>query len=310
MAEVCLPAALSSQVIDVCTCCQIVWFDAHEYERVPAAPMPPKTFMSSLPPEARERYALMEVDAIWERYDREEKNAPDATWKYIPALFGLPVEYAGQVENAVPWVTWSLASLIAVVSLAAFSEGEAVFRRFGLIPAECLRDGGLTFITSLFLHGGFAHLLGNMYFLVVFGDNVEEVLGKARYALLFLLAALAGGLAHVLGDMDAAVPCVGASGAISGIIAYYALAFPHARLGWMLRWGVVFKWVNLSSRVMFLLWLAFQLLGVWMQRRGFSQVSALAHMGGVAVGALFWAVDAWRDRDRVRLRVPTRAGGA
>jgi len=287
MSEVRLPTMLSAQTIDVCTRCQTVWFDTHEYERMPAAPPPPKSFIQSLPPEARERFAMLEMDAIRERYEREAET-PDELWQYLPAVLGLPFERTQRVKRQMPWVTWGLAGAITVTSLAAFAGGENVFKDFGLVPATLLQSGGLTLITSIFLHGGWWHLLSNMYFLVMFGDDVEDLLGKKKYALLFLLAALAGGGAHILWEPQTTVPCIGASGAISGIITYYALALPHARIGWMFRvlWRI--KWVNLSARMMFLLWFGVQLLGIWRQIEGFSNVSALAHLGGVAVGVLFW----------------------
>ena len=297
MAEVSLPSAIAAQKIDVCIRCQTVWFDTHEYERMPAVPPPPKTFMQSLPPDARERYAMLELEAHRERCTKEAQ-APDEVWKYIPAIFGLPFEHTRLERKNLPWVTWCLTGVIVVASLMAFADEEGVFLRFGLIPAKVLQSGGLTLITSVFLHGGWSHLLTNTYFLVVFGDNVEDLLGKMRYALLILLAALTGGIAHILADVGDTTPCIGASGLISGIITYYALAFPHARLGWMLRVWWRIWWVNISARNMFLLWFAVQLIGIWLQFEGFSRVSALAHIGGVAAGALFWTIGAWRDRKR------------
>ena len=299
MAEVCLTPAPSEHVIDVCTRCHTVWFDAREYERMPLLEQLPKTFIGSLPPEARERYAMLEVEAIQDRRARYAgEAAPDETWQYIPAMFGLPVKYGERVKNTIPWVTFGFAALIAVISLAAFGEGESAFQSLGLIPADFLRNGGLTFVTSVFLHGDLSHLLGNLYFLVVFGVNVEDVLGEMRYVSLILLSILAGGLAHVFGHSDSTLPCIGASGFISGILAYYALAFPHARLGWMFRWGFVFRWVNVSARVMFLIWLMLQIVGIDQQLKGFSNVSALAHVGGVMAGALFWAMEKSKSRAR------------
>ena len=96
---------------------------------------------------------------------------------------------------------------------------------------------------------------------------------------------------HVVGNAESAIPCIGASGGISGVLAYYALAYPHAKLGLMLRVGLLFKWIRFSARVMFLLWLLLQAFGVGMQYAGFSHVSAIAHLGGAAVGVLFWAME-------------------
>ena len=304
MAEVTLPSTLSAQTIDVCTRCQTVWFDMHEFERMPALPPPPKTFMQSLPPEARERFAMLELKAAQERRNAEAQM-PDETWKYIPALFGLPFEHTSRVKSRKPLVTWCLTAAITAVSLVAFLDASEVFRHFALVPATLLNSFGLTLITSVFLHGGFLHLFSNMYFLMVFGDDVEDRLGKARYALMFLTTALAGGIVHTLSNFSDTTPCVGASGAISGIITYYALAFPHARLGWMVRWHTIIRWFNLSARTMFIVWFMLQVFGAWQQIKGFSDVSALAHLGGIATGALFWAIGVWRNRaNPLQLRVP------
>ena len=304
MSEVSLPVEHSVHSIEVCTRCQIVWFDMHEYESMPMTPPTPptKTFMQSLPPEVRERYAMHVIRELERQHEigDKEANLPEHSWQYIPALFGLPFERTRRAKTRLTWITWSLTVLIIISSIIAFYCDKDVVLLFGLVPAKLIQSGGLTLFTSVFLHGGFIHLLSNMYFLMLFGDDVEDLLGSTRYVLLLLLAALIGGLAHVLGNLDSTVPCIGASGVISGIITYYALAFPHARLGWMFRFGVIIKWVNLSSRTMFLLWFVLQLVGVWKQINGFSQVSALAHIGGVAAGALFWELDKLRNREKTK----------
>lgn len=291
MTEVPLRAGPVSEPVDVCPRCQFVWFDAREYEALPTVAQP-KTFLESLPPEARERYALLEVEAIRKRAEEQRESGGlfelDEAWQCVPALFGLPVEYQAGSSGRTPLLTWSLAAVLLVAGIVGLAEGPSAFQRFGLIPAEFWRFGGLTFVTAFFLHGGLFHLLSNLYFLVVFGDNVEETVGMRKCALLIALAAVAGNIAQVFTSLSSVTPCIGASGGISGLIAYYALAFPHARLGMLLRWGVLFKWVNLSARTLFVVWLVMQTFGVWLQQGGLSQVSAVAHLGGAAVGLLFW----------------------
>jgi membrane associated rhomboid family serine protease len=178
--------------------------------------------------------------------------------------------------------------------LYAFPEG---MDALALVPAEPFRMGGLTFATSLLLHAGLLHLFGNLYFLFVFGDNVEDTLGPLRFAILLVIASLAGDVAHILADPQSEVPLVGASGGISGVIAFYALRFPHARLGFLFRIGFhYFRWVNLPAWSAFLLWCGLQVYGAYEQILGFSIVSALAHLSGAGVGVAWWAVSRMRSR--------------
>lgn len=131
-------------------------------------------------------------------------------------------------------------------------------------------------------------MLSNLYFLLIFGDNVEQALGRWKFLLLVALATLSGEIAHIGGSGGADVPCIGASGGIAGILTFYAFAFPHARMGLFLRWGVLLKWVSASAHTLFFVWFLMQGFGVWLQFTGLSNVSYLAHLGGVAVGILFW----------------------
>jgi membrane associated rhomboid family serine protease len=274
--------------IDVCTGCQLVWFDPREYEEAPAMAAPAGEVLS---PRAREALAKMEVKRVGER-EAGEGGEIEAWWHLLPALLGAPVETDVDPVRARPWATWTLAGLVTVVSVLAFADLPGAVRAFGLIPAEAMRYGGLTFLSSAFLHDGFLHLAGTMYFLLIFGDNVEDFLGRRRYLLLLAAAALAGGLLHVLGDPHASVPCIGASGAISGVIACYALRFPRARLTFFWWFLVYVRRFTLSARTAFVLWLLLQAVLAGMQREGLSNVSALAHVGGAAAGAACWAL--WR----------------
>ena len=204
-------------------------------------------------------------------------------------LFRDPVEFDTVPIERRPWVTWSLALLMVAVSAAAFTTLREIVQQYGLIPAEASRRGGLTFLTSFFLHGGVIHLLGNIYFLLVFGDNVENFMGRIRYLILILLADLVGNLAHIAADPHSHIPCIGASGGIAGIITFYALQFPRARLAFMFRWGFVyFRWIRLPAWGGLVLWVLFQLFGAWLQIRGMSHVSAFAHLGGLFAGVAAW----------------------
>lgn len=296
MSEVFMGVPGETLKLGVCRRCEFVWFDAAEYEAIPPPPPPPKDPLAvdekALPQAAREALALYQVHKIAERAQAEDP-APDANWKAVPALLGLPVEMDSDPLTRVPWATFSLSAIIAVVSIWAFFDLQNAVQQFGLIPDQAWRNGGRSFLTSFFIHGGIFHLVSNLYFLVVFGIHVENYLGWKRWLWLVAAAATAGNLLHVMADPRGAVPCIGASGGISGLIAFYALKFPHARLGLLLRFYFVwFKWIQFPAWVAFILWMLLQFWGAFRQIAGFSDVSALAHLGGTAAGVLLWGV--WR----------------
>jgi membrane associated rhomboid family serine protease/Zn-finger nucleic acid-binding protein len=277
--------------LDACKQCGVVWFDPGEFGSIPEGAV-------ESPEEARLRgmevLAQHKLDVMRERGLTDEE--PDESWKTIPALFGFPVESETDPLSRWPWFTWSLAAVIAMVSIGVFFDLEPAIHRFGLVPAEWWRIGGLTLLTSFFLHGGIWHLVGNLYFLLIFGDNVEDYLGRWRYALLILAATVVGDGVHILAQHHSPVPCIGASGGISGVIVFYALQFPRARLGFLFRYWFHFRWIQIPAWGALALWLVLQSFGVFSQLNGFSEVAATAHLGGAAVGFGLWLW--WRNREK------------
>jgi membrane associated rhomboid family serine protease len=285
--------------LDICRRCQYLWFDTHELAHLAeAAPVRPEDIPASirekkrLPAKAREILAVYEVERIRKQAEEEENRQlgepPDVWWKVLCSLLGLPVEEdVGPLRNK-PWVTWSLAAVMVVVFLATFPRLETVVQGWGLIPAEAWRQHGLTWLTSLFLHGSIWHLLGNLYFFLVFADNIEDYLGRAKFLLLFFLAGFAGDVLHGVFEPLGTLPSIGASGAISGIIAFYALQFPKARLCVCLSFKFYFHWIRMPAWGAFVLWCGLQVLIAFQQLNGIGNVSGLAHAGGAATGLLFW----------------------
>lgn len=281
--------------LGICTRCEFVWFDTPEYESIPP---PPKTAESGemdekeLPQAAREALAIYKVQQM-AKQAQENDPEPDATWKTIPAVLGLPVEMDSDPLTRLPLATFSLSILIAAISIWAFFNLNNAVQSFGLVPDEAWRYGGLTFLTSFFLHGGVIHLVSNLYFLIIFGVHVENYLGPRRWLLLVFLAAIVGDFVHVAADPRGELPCIGASGGISGLIAFYAFKFPHAKLGILFRYYYVyFKWIRFPAWSAFFLWLLLQFFGAYEQIAGFSNVSSLAHLGGTAAGIALYFV--WR----------------
>jgi len=161
-----------------------------------------------------------------------------------------------------------------------------------------------TLVTSQFLHGGWAHLLGNMWYLWIFGDNVEDRLGHARFLIFYLVSGVVASLAHLVTQPASAVPTVGASGAIAAVLGAYAVAYPGARVLTLLPLFPFIQVVALPAVVVLVLWFVFQFFSgalslAWTAKGG---VAWWAHIGGFAFGALvMWAFGGRRPR-RTRLQ--------
>ena len=173
-----------------------------------------------------------------------------------------------------PIVTVALIAACVLVYLWQTSlgpqAGQAAVYSFGFIPAvvfegvtlpaELFRvPAGLTLLTSMFLHGGFMHLAGNMLYLWVFGNNVEDVCGHFRFLLFYLLCGLAAALAQALPNPASEIPMIGASGAISGVLGAYLLLFPHTRVRVLIPLGLVF-FTTVRAGWLLGFWFIFQLL--------------------------------------------------
>ena len=274
--------------VDVCRKCQLVWFDPQEYEAFPTNPDPPRP---PSPPEidagqeARTAFAVQQVKAIAQE---EDFGPPAEWWKFLAGLFGMPVKSGQEILHRPPVTTWTLVIMVCIFSASAFPNLEHWVKVFGLIPAEAYRYVGGTVVTAFFLHAGIFHLVSNMYFLLVFGDAVEDTVGAARYLLLLFFATAAGGISHVALDPHPNIPVVGASAGIAGVMAFYACRFPEAHLKFFIWTLFFFRWITVPVWGFFAFWIFMQVLGALLQVAGFSSVSSLGHLGGVLVGILFY----------------------
>ncbi len=135
----------------------------------------------------------------------------------------------------------------------------------------------------------------NLYFFVMFGNNVEDYLGRTRFLLLLLLATLGGFLAHFLGNPASMIPCYGASAAIAGVMACYVFAFPRAQFAMMIIFfrGLGVHWLRIPAYLLIICWVVLQLLLARPQLAGLLHISILAHLGGAAVGVFCWLF--WHD---------------
>ena len=209
-----------------------------------------------------------------------------------------------QPSYSKPFITIFLIALNVLVflfqvSLDPFTRNDFIFA-FGLVPD---RFHWSAVLTSMFMHGGWMHLIGNMVFLWVYGDNIEDILGHAKYLLFYLLCGAAAAMGQVLIAPDSHVPMVGASGAIAGVMGAYMVKFPHSRIvlaGWFL---IIFT-IELPAYVVLLYWFALQFLSgfgsiadIGAQRGG---VAFFAHIGGFLAGMIIIFLLKTRDRYRMR----------
>jgi membrane associated rhomboid family serine protease len=162
----------------------------------------------------------------------------------------------------------------------------------GLVPISLLGEAKLpaefsmlapevTLVTYMFLHGDWWHLAGNMLFLWIFGDNVEDAMGFFRFILFYLICGVAAGLAHTYANPGSEGPLIGASGAIGGVVAAYVILYPRVKM-----WVLVFARIPLKipAYLMIGAWLGFQVFSIWMQDN--SETAWWAHVGGFAAGAI------------------------
>jgi rhomboid family protein len=204
-------------------------------------------------------------------------------------------------RRSFPWITVAIILVNCVIFLyevlASEVVREALFASYALVPVRTAgffagRPVGasqafLPFFTSMFLHGGWMHLIGNMWFLWIFGDNVEDRTGHLGYLVLYLASGLAGAAGHVLFSANSAVPTVGASGAISGVMGAYLITFPRARILTLVPIIIFLTTIEIPAYIILIYWLLLQFLSGAASLgadAGQGGVAWFAHVGGFAAG--------------------------
>lgn len=269
--------------LDVCKADQLVWFDGGESDR---APMIPQRGARTLPQEALERIAQQQAVVIAHEYNSrypDQMTVAEAL-PLVPGIVGLPLEAEQRGLSRYPIATWVVAAILFIIgfwSLASPDEAS----RFGLLATDIDRSGGATFITALFVHATWFQFATNLYFLLIFGDNVEDHLGPATFLLLLLTGGLVGNAMHALIDAGSTTPLMGASGAISAVTLFYALRYPSAQL----RFIRLFKWHTMPASAGLLFWFLTKLVST-QDILGRAEPSAWPYVGGAAVGLVFWWV--------------------
>jgi hypothetical protein len=241
-----------------------------------------------------------------------------------------------------PVVTWALIAIclgVFMLQLAEDSGGTEITERLAMIPARVTdperpidiavgyeqvpsRRGvklvpvmrraeappfspWLTLLTCIFLHGGWLHCLGNMWFLWIFGDNVEDRLGRGRYLLFYLGCGVLASLAHFFTDPHSSTPVVGASGAIAGVMGAYMVLYPHSKVLTLLPLGIFLELIVVPAPLFLGIWFALQLFSGTLSLGSVATggVAWWAHIGGFAVGAAVALL--LRASDHLRPEPPT-----
>lgn len=198
----------------------------------------------------------------------------------------------------VPVVSWTLLAACLLVFLWQISLGpegmRAAVYAYGLVPDALLGGGGpaagsaavpapLTVFTSMFLHGGWLHLIGNLLYLWIFADNVEDSMGHGRFVVFYLLCGVAAALAQALPAPDSQIPMIGASGAISGVLGAYLLLHPRAHVLVLIPLGFFVHIARLPAMLVLGFWFLLQLLSEAAAGDG-AGVAFRAHIGGFVAG--------------------------
>lgn len=208
-----------------------------------------------------------------------------------------------------PYVTVSLIIACILVFLWQMSldprAGQVMVHHLGFIPALLFgsatfgADGGMvsawvTLFSSMFLHGGVMHLAGNMLYLWIFGNNIEDVMGHGRYLVFYLVCGLAAAMAQALPDMGSTVPMIGASGAISGVLGAYLLLFPKAKVQVVIPIGF-FMMRTVPAGWLLGIWIGFQVISGVVSDASGGGVAWWAHVGGFVAGMAL--VHLFRQKD-------------
>jgi membrane associated rhomboid family serine protease len=221
-----------------------------------------------------------------------------SVWR-TPALLPLKDDLPTRL---VPWVTLLLIAanagvFIRLLLLPAPLREETVLA-LALVPHDLTHPGAggvallghglMTLFTSMFVHGGWMHLLGNMLYLWIFGNNVEDLMGHMRFIVFYLIAGLSGAALQIAVGPEARVPMIGASGAIAGVLGAYLVLFPAARVSTLIILVFYVRIVEVPALIVLGVWLLMQLLNAGAMGPG--GVAWFAHLGGFLAGLLLVAI--------------------
>ncbi len=227
-------------------------------------------------------------------------------------LFPIRDENPSRERPIVNYILIGINILVFLYEISLGSDMRSVFfHRFGIVPYEYTHGKDIfipsampiNLITAMFIHGGFWHIFGNMWFLYIFGDNVEDAMGHVRYLIFYLLSGIIASATHIIFNPGSKVPMIGASGAISGVLGAYFVLYPSARIVSVVFLGFFITSVILPAYLYLGIWIimqaifAFSSIGV----KAASGVAWFAHVGGFVGGILLLPLFARRRRTPPRV---------
>lgn len=201
-------------------------------------------------------------------------------------LFPIGDDNSGR--RSMPIATYGLIALNVIFFFVELSGGEPFIRQWSVVPRRLIENPGqdaVTIFTSMFMHGGWMHLFGNMLYLWIFGDNIEDRLGSAKFLVFYLICGIAATVAQVAVTPGSSVPNLGASGAIAGVLGAYLVMIPNGQVRVLMGRSVV----NMPAIMVLGLWIVLQFvnsLGSITNSTETGGVAYMAHIGGFAAGVL------------------------
>ncbi len=284
--------------VDVCGHSELAWFDSHEFENLPLTSAADHEL--KLPHDLHEALTQIEThhgQVVKNRSSfRLDANDYGFGWRdqgaQAPSLWRalisfallLPIKREHRLASK-PWATWITVAVVLAVTLYGFRHDPFV-DRWALESDDLLRANGWTLLTYFFLHGSWMHVLGNLYYLIFFGDSVEDELGTKGFALALLAGTIGAAFVHAIFSPRGYSLLVGASGGISTLGMIYMLRFPRARLSFFILAG----WIYVPAYLLCGIWVLMQINMAYQQVAGLTQVSALAHLGGALVGVAVYTI--------------------
>jgi membrane associated rhomboid family serine protease len=211
----------------------------------------------------------------------------------------IPIRDAIRSKNF-PAVNFTIIGLNIIAFLWQLAQGhdlKEIFYLYGIVPLR-YHDPELSahfttfqqylpFLTSMFLHGGFLHILMNMWFLYIFGDNIEDRLGHIRYFIFYLFCGVVAGLVHLFTNWNSNIPTIGASGAISGVMGAYLLLYPRSKIMTLIPIFFFFQFVEIPAFIFLGYWILIQLFSASLTPRNVGGIAFWAHIGGFITGLIF-----------------------
>ncbi len=198
-----------------------------------------------------------------------------------------PFVTVGLIVACVAVFLWQVSLPPAAMEAALYGYGMIPAVLFGereLPPALATIPAELSVVTSMFLHGGWMHLIGNMLYLWIFGNNVEDAMGHGRFIVFYLLCGIAAALAQAFQDPSSAVPMIGASGAIGGVLGAYVLLYPRAKVLVVVPLGFFFYRMRIPAMIVLGLWFGLQFVSTVLAGDQIGGVAYWAHIGGFVAG--------------------------